>query len=29
MEIMHVEGFFELEKTRTHAPDPGACPEPV
>ena len=29
VEMMQVDGFFELKKTRTEAPDPGARPEPV
>nr|WP_051063456.1 hypothetical protein [Ilumatobacter nonamiensis] len=27
--MMEIDGFFELKKTRTHSPDPGARPEPV
>ena len=29
MDMMDVDGFFELKKTRTDAPDPGARPDPV
>jgi len=27
--MMEIDGFFELKRTRTHSPDPGARPEPV
>ncbi|MGA9276217.1 MAG: hypothetical protein WBV89_04650 [Ilumatobacter sp.] len=29
MDMMEIDGFFELKKTRTDAPDPGARPDPV
>ncbi|MEM9747633.1 MAG: hypothetical protein AAF945_13135 [Actinomycetota bacterium] len=29
MAMMDVDGFFELKKTRTEAPDPGARPDPI
>ena len=29
IEMMHVDGFVELKKTRTEAPDPGPRPDPV
>ena len=29
MNMMDVDGFFELKKTRTEAPDPGARPTPI
>ncbi len=28
MDMMDVDGFFELKKTRTDGPDPGARPDP-
>ena len=29
LNMMDVDGFFELKKTRTEGPNPGARPEPV
>jgi len=29
MDMMDVDGFFELKKTRTDAPDPGPRPDPI
>jgi hypothetical protein len=29
MDMMDVDGFFELKKTRSDAPDPGSRPDPV
>ena len=29
LDMMDVDGFFELKKTRTESPDPGSRPDPV
>ncbi len=29
MDMMDVDGFFELKKTRTDGPDPGDRPDPI